>query len=38
VPADRISTQPCRVRNVHGGAAPSEQDGQHIGILLERRT
>jgi outer membrane protein OmpA-like peptidoglycan-associated protein len=35
VPADRISMQPCRVRNVHRAAA-SEKEGQHIGILLQR--
>jgi len=34
--ADRISTEPCRVRNVHRAAA-SEQNGQRIGIVLERR-
>jgi outer membrane protein OmpA-like peptidoglycan-associated protein len=35
VPADRISTQLCQVRNAHGAAA-SEQDGQQIGIVLQR--
>ena len=37
VPGDHISTQPCRVRDVQPAAA-SEQDGQHIGIVLERRS
>ena len=37
VPADRISTEPCRVRNGHPAAA-SERDGQLIGIVLERRS
>ena len=35
VPADRISTEPCKVSNVHRAAA-SEKDGQHIGIVLRR--
>jgi outer membrane protein OmpA-like peptidoglycan-associated protein len=38
VPADRISTQPCSVRNVRRDATASEQDGQRIGIALERRS
>ena len=37
LPADRISTEPCRMRNLHRAAA-SEQDGQRIGIVLERRS
>jgi len=37
VSADRISTRQCRVRNANRSAAPSDQDGQYIGIVLERR-